>query len=90
MKIGLRPILAINTETIMVRNSKPRGRPGRSLAPRINARAEEVARYVLSKPLPSVDLQEQAYACLMCKKPVCFPEILYEDGKCENCTERRA
>ena len=72
----------------MVRSSKPRGRPGRPLAPRINATAEEVARYVLSKPQPSVDVQEQTYACLTCKRPVSFPEVLFEDERCEKCTGR--
>lgn len=72
----------------MVRSSKPRGRPGRPLAPRINATAEEVARYVLSKPPSSDDLQEQEYVCFTCKKPVYFPAILYEDRNCEDCTER--
>lgn len=70
----------------MPRTSKPRGRPGRPLAPRINATAEEVARYVLSRPPPSVDVQEQEYACLTCKQPICFPAILYEDGNCESRT----
>ena len=71
----------------MVRSSKPRGRPARPLAPRIDATAEEVARFVLSKPPPNVDLQEQAYTCLTCKRPVCFPDVLYEDGRCEGCQE---
>ena len=69
----------------MARSSKPRGRPARPLAPRIDATAEEVARFVLSKPPPGPEVKEQVYRCSMCKRPVYFPEILYNDSQCEEC-----
>lgn len=70
----------------MAQSSKPRGRPGRPLAPRINATAEEVARYVLNRrPLAPEALVEEEYRCRKCNRPVYFPEILHDDGQCEEC-----
>ena len=27
----------------------------------------------------------QTYFCSLCERPVYFPEILYDDGRCEEC-----
>jgi hypothetical protein len=56
------------------------------LPPRIDATAEEVARVFMQArpPGPEVDF-EQVYRCRVCERPVYFPEILYNDGRCEEC-----
>ena len=72
----------------MPRSKKQRGRPPQPLPPRIDATAEEVARVLLNRPPsgPEVDV-EQIYTCGVCVRPVHFPEILYNDGRCEECHE---
>lgn len=72
----------------MPRSKKPRGRPGRPLPPRIDATAEEVARFVLNRPPPGPEVDpSQTYVCLRCERPVYFPEVLYNDGRCEPCQD---
>ncbi len=69
----------------MPRTKKPRGRPTRLLPPRIDATAEEVARVLLNRPVPIGEVKEQVYRCAVCERPVYFPEVLYNDGRCEDC-----
>lgn len=70
----------------MARSKKAQGRPGRPMAPRIDATAEEVARFVLRRPPPGPEVDvSQTYLCSKCERPVHFPEILYRDGRCETC-----
>ena len=76
----------------MPRTKKPRGRPTRPLPPRIDATAEEVAQVFLqARPPPSPDIGvERTYRCKKCERPVYFPEVLYNDGRCEECHEENS
>ena len=63
----------------------------RPLPPRIDATAEEVARVLLNRPPPTPEADvERVYVCRVCERPVYFPEILYNDGRCEGCHEAPA
>lgn len=70
----------------MPRKKKQVGRPARGLPPRIDATAEEIAKVFMRTrpPGPPVDL-EKVYCCVVCKREVYYPEILYRDGRCEGC-----
>ena len=63
-----------------------RGRPARTLPPRIDATPEEIAeRFMQMKPPgPKVDLAK-VYRCANCERKAAWPETLYDDGKCEEC-----
>ena len=73
----------------MAKPKKERGRPARGYPPRIDATAEEIAQvFMRAKPLgPAVDL-EKVYLCVDCERTVEWPEILYNDGRCEDCRNR--
>ena len=76
----------LTTEDVMSRSRKPRGRPPRPLPPRIDATAEEVARVFLQARPPGPEMDpDQTYHCRNCKRSIYFPEILYNDGRCEKC-----
>ena len=68
-----------------------RGRPARAMPPRIDADAETIAeRFMQMKPPgPAVDFQT-VYRCAECKRKVEWPDILYDDGKCEGCQKTPA
>ena len=70
----------------MPRRKKPMGRPSRPLPPRIDATAEEIADVFMRTPPPGpvVDYNK-VYRCGECNRVVAYPEVLYRDGKCENC-----
>ena len=40
-------------------------------------------------PGPAVDL-EKVYRCVDCERTVAWPEILYNDGQCEDCRKASA
>lgn len=71
-----------------------RGRPARPLPPRIDASADELAeRMMRTLPIgerrPKLVINPDAdYHCVVCARPVYYPEILYRDGKCEECHNR--
>lgn len=71
----------------MPRKKKPRGRPPiRPLPPRADATPEELAR-VFFKGKPGDEAGFPAvYKCAGCERVVAFPEILYRDKRCEDCT----
>jgi hypothetical protein len=61
------------------------GRPlERVYPPRIDASPEEIARAVLAAPPPP--LQERTYTCAGCARAVAYPETLYRDDRCADCT----
>ena len=70
----------------MPRQKKARGRPAKPLPPRVDATAEELAErfFRTPSPGPAVDLKK-VYRCGECERVVAFPEVLYRDGKCEQC-----
>lgn len=71
------------------KNWPGRGRPGRSLPPRIDATMEELARAMMEKPTEYQYQNDKGegkvYQCERCKRAVSFPETLYQDGLCETC-----
>jgi hypothetical protein len=71
----------------MARKKKARGRPPvRLLPPRADATAEELVRaFFKGKPGDEADFP-MVYHCAGCKRVVSFPEILYRDKLCEDCT----
>ena len=56
------------------------------LPPRVDASAEELAErfFRTQSPGPAVDFNK-IYQCGACERVVTFPEVLYMDGKCEQC-----
>lgn len=70
----------------MPRQKKVRGRPAKPLPPRVDASAEELAErfFRTQSPGPAVDFNK-TYQCGACERVVTFPEVLYRDGKCEQC-----
>ena len=70
----------------MPRKKKPLGRPAKGYPPRIDATAEEISQvFMRTKPSgPPVGL-EKIYRCVKCEREVCYPEILYRDGRCGDC-----
>ena len=64
-----------------------RGRPPiRPLAPRADATPEELAKaFFKGKPGDELDFP-MIYHCAGCQRVVSFPEILYRDNRCEDCT----
>lgn len=65
---------------------KQMGRPSkRVLAPKIDAPVEEVAHFVLNAGRPGHQVREEGFYCKDCKRQVGYPEILYDDGRCESC-----
>ena len=70
---------------------RKRGRPARTLPPRIDATPEELAeRFMQMKPPgPKVDFSK-VFRCAECKRKVEWPETLYNDGKCEECHQSPA
>lgn len=71
----------------MAKRKRQRGRPPiRPLAPRADATAEQLARaFFKGKPGDELDFPT-TYHCVGCRRVVSFPEILYRDQRCENCT----
>lgn len=72
----------------MPRQKKPRGRPARPLPPRVDATPDELAELFMRTPPPGpkVDI-ERVYRCVDCQRVVEWPEILYRNGKCEQCNK---
>ena len=71
---------------------RPTGRPARYvMPPKIDASAETIAEVVLrSKPPRRYGRQVAiTYRCVECDREVAYPETLYQDGRCEGCTEQR-
>ena len=69
--------------------SRERGRPARSLPPRMDAAPEDMAKAMFRLP---ADYQWQyereggaEYRCADCGREVAYPETLYLDGRCEEC-----
>ena len=72
------------------RGQRGRGRPTtRPLAPRINATPEQLVEAMFrSPPNPRWRYLEEGgieYRCVICKREVSFPEVLYDDDRCEEC-----
>ena len=62
------------------------GRPTeRKYPPRIDATPEQLARAILNAPPPKGKVIPREYRCESCGREVCYPEILYNDGRCEGC-----
>lgn len=72
------------------RGQQGRGRPAsRRLPPRINATPEQILQALLSLPRDHEwqYLKEGGteYRCSSCSREVNYPEVLYDDGRCEGC-----
>ena len=73
----------------MPRKKKERGRPPvRKYPPRTDATVDElVAAFFKSGPLATGG-EPREYHCAACGRGVYYPEILYRDGRCADCTSR--
>ena len=71
----------------MPRKKKARGRPIRPLPPRTDATVDELVEAFFRPTGPAVDFKK-VYQCVVCERVVTFPDILYRDGKCEQCHEK--
>ena len=69
----------------MPRKKKEKGRPPRSLPPRIDATPEEIAYVVLNAGRPKESVKDRDYRCGGCEREVNYPETLYNDGLCPEC-----
>ena len=69
-----------------MRERRARGRPVKyELPPRIDATAEELAQVIFrSKPQPFTHAPR--YNCAGCGRKVMYPDILYKDRRCRECT----
>ena len=68
------------------RKKKVMGRPPKKvLPPRIDAPPEMVANVVLNAGRPKGQVQDRRYHCADCKRPVAWPETLFDGGKCSEC-----
>lgn len=68
---------------------RPSGRPARYvMPPKIDASAETIADVVLrSSPVEGFDRQLNiTYRCAECDCEVAYPDTLYQDGRCKDCT----
>ncbi len=61
----------------------------RRLPPRIDATPEQIARAMFRLPANHQRRFEQdggaEYHCVTCNREVYYPEVLYNDGRCEGC-----
>lgn len=64
---------------------RQRGRPARPLPPRVDSTPEELAQRILNAGRPSNPFGAQQYHCEHCGKEIVWPEVLYDDGRCEDC-----
>ena len=69
----------------MPRPKKERGRPVRGYPPRIDATPDQIAEVVLSAGRPTKPIKGKVYTCAQCKRPVHYPDTLYNDGQCSEC-----
>ena len=69
----------------MAKVKRARGRPARPLPPRIDATPEQVARTLLQMPPPKETMESRTYSCASCGRAVTWPDILYDDQRCESC-----
>ena len=74
----------------MPRQKRERGRPvTRRLPPKIDATPEQVAQAMFRLPANHQWQYEQdggkVYRCAACQQEVYYPEVLYNDGRCEAC-----
>ena len=71
----------------MPRRKKQRGRPPiRPLPPRADATPEELVKvFFKGKPGDEASFPME-YRCEACERRVTFPEILYRDKRCADCT----
>ena len=65
------------------------GRPSHPMPPRIEATPEQLAQAMFRLP---ADHQweylkdgPKEYRCVDCERPVKYPEVLYDDGRCQGC-----
>jgi hypothetical protein len=75
----------------MPRNKKPRGRPPTThrLPPKADATPEELAKaFFRWKPGDAVDFPAE-YRCAGCQRVVEFPDVLYRDKRCADCTQAK-
>ena len=69
----------------MPRKKRELGRPARGYPPRIDATVDELVEAFFRAP-PGAGVDEpKVYRCVDCKRAVYYPEILYRDGRCEEC-----
>ena len=71
----------------MAERKRPRGRPAvNPLPPRADATPEELVQaFFQGKPGDEVDFP-RVYYCAECGEQVSFPDILYRDKRCADCT----
>ena len=70
--------------------ARVRGRPARPLPPRVDATPEQLAQAMFR--LPANHEWEylkkdgpKEYHCADCGRSVAYPEVLHDDGGCEDC-----
>lgn len=65
------------------RKPKSRG-PKNRYPPRIDATPEDLATLIFQGPMERGKTQD-VYTCGNCGRGVFYPEVLYDDGLCEQC-----
>ena len=71
-------------------SKKPMGRPARLYPPRVDATVDELVGAMFNlTPAQSEAIrknpQEREYRCVECERLVGYPEIFYDDNRCESC-----
>ena len=73
----------------MPRKKKERGRPiEHRYPPRIDATVDELVEAFFRVGPLKVSNEPREYNCAGCGRGVYYPEVLYRDGKCADCTSR--
>lgn len=73
----------------MPRAKKERGRPiTRKYPPRTDATVDELVEAFFRATPGTVIAEPTEYRCANCQREVYYPEILYRDGRCEDCTTK--
>ena len=55
--------------------------------PRIDATPEELARVLLNAGPVKGPVSGSTYYCQDCNREVAYPDVLYNDNRCESCHE---
>ena len=73
----------------MPKKKKERGRPiSKQYPPRTDATVDELVEAFFRAGPKTVVKEQTEYRCEACQRGVYFPEVLYRDGRCEDCTTR--
>ena len=72
----------------MPRKKKERGRPiSKGYPPRTDATVDELVTAFFRAGRDTVVKEQTEYNCGACGRGVYYPEVLHQDGRCEDCHE---